>query len=139
VSFRDGIFGRLKIVRVINAETLYLCECGCGRLAEFSYYQLANNVMRECLDCYCKRPHTRIRHGLNNFIGHRRTICARGDARWRGKGRKKRRTFSSGELFVWIGMTQRCLKPYATRFPQYGARGIRVCERWLIFKPEKRS
>lgn len=32
---------------------------------------------------------------------------------------------------VWRGMIARCTYPNNPRFPHYGARGIRVCERWL--------
>lgn len=34
---------------------------------------------------------------------------------------------------TWEGMKQRCLNPNATRYPDYGARGITVCDRWLDF------
>ena len=32
---------------------------------------------------------------------------------------------------AWIGMRQRCHNPNAANYPDYGGRGIRVCERWL--------
>lgn len=35
---------------------------------------------------------------------------------------------------TWLGMRQRCYTPGATSFKNYGARGIRVCERWNDFK-----
>lgn len=35
---------------------------------------------------------------------------------------------------TWEGMKQRCLNPNATRYPQYGGVGIKVCEAWLEFK-----
>ncbi len=34
----------------------------------------------------------------------------------------------------WEGMKQRCLNPKATKYPEYGARGITVCERWRRFE-----
>lgn len=30
----------------------------------------------------------------------------------------------------WYGMMGRCYKPHADQYPNYGGRGIRVCERW---------
>jgi hypothetical protein len=38
---------------------------------------------------------------------------------------------NSPEYYSWQAMKQRCSKPYATSYEYYGARGIRVCERWL--------
>jgi hypothetical protein len=33
----------------------------------------------------------------------------------------------------WKGMKARCLNPNHNRFVYYGARGIAVCEEWLVF------
>lgn len=35
---------------------------------------------------------------------------------------------------TWAQMVGRCHNPNATSYPHYGARGIRVCERWRDFK-----
>lgn len=32
---------------------------------------------------------------------------------------------------VWQGMHQRCYNPACVSFPDYGGRGIRICDRWL--------
>lgn len=34
------------------------------------------------------------------------------------------------EYHVWSSMKQRCLNPRSPNFPNYGARGIAICERW---------
>lgn len=34
---------------------------------------------------------------------------------------------------IWIDMKSRCMNPKHPKFYMYGARGIYVCERWLIF------
>ena len=34
----------------------------------------------------------------------------------------------------WGAMLSRCRNPNATGYPKYGARGIRVCERWHCFE-----
>jgi hypothetical protein len=31
----------------------------------------------------------------------------------------------------WSSMRQRCYDPFATGYPNYGGRGIRVCKRWF--------
>lgn len=38
------------------------------------------------------------------------------------------------EYRAWDGMKQRCLNPNYHRFPEYGGRGIAVCDRWLTFE-----
>jgi hypothetical protein len=34
----------------------------------------------------------------------------------------------------WSGMMQRVLNPKRHNYPQYGGRGIFICERWMIFE-----
>lgn len=35
---------------------------------------------------------------------------------------------------TWKGMVARCNDPNSTSYRYYGARGIRVCERWMVFE-----
>jgi hypothetical protein len=35
------------------------------------------------------------------------------------------------EYYAWQNMKQRCLNPRNKRYGDYGARGIKVCDRWL--------
>lgn len=35
---------------------------------------------------------------------------------------------------IWLGMVRRCSSPKATQWPNYGGRGIKVCERWRKFE-----
>ena len=44
---------------------------------------------------------------------------------------KKHGLVYTPEYRVWSGMKQRCYNPKGPRFDRYGARGIKVCERWL--------
>jgi hypothetical protein len=37
------------------------------------------------------------------------------------------------EYFIWHGMFRRCYDPRHIDFKNYGARGIKVCERWYSF------
>ena len=38
---------------------------------------------------------------------------------------------SSSEHKAWCGMKSRCSNPKCCSFPNYGARGIRVCDEWI--------
>ena len=44
-----------------------------------------------------------------------------------------RKRESNRERGVWRGMIERCSNPASTSYPDYGARGIRVCRRWMKF------
>lgn len=37
----------------------------------------------------------------------------------------------SPEYEVWVGMRARCLSPTNKAYPNYGGRGITICDRWL--------
>lgn len=37
----------------------------------------------------------------------------------------------TSEYHIWQGMKQRCNNPSSTAYHSYGARGIKVCEKWL--------
>lgn len=39
--------------------------------------------------------------------------------------------YSRPEYKAWAAMKARCTKPNHPRYPLYGARGIKVCQRWL--------
>ena len=38
--------------------------------------------------------------------------------------------FETSEYWCWTGLKQRCLNPKDEKFRIYGARGIKVCDRW---------
>jgi hypothetical protein len=41
---------------------------------------------------------------------------------------------STNAYAAWVQMIQRCKNPKQTSFVYYGARGIKVCERWSTFE-----
>ncbi len=47
-----------------------------------------------------------------------------GNAGWKNKSLTYRR---------WCDMKTRCLNAKSKSYPRYGGRGIKVCERWLVF------
>lgn len=78
-----------------------VCECGTERVVSGAY--LRNGTTKSC-NCVGAE---RVR-GFNLTHGH-------GHERLNG---------------VWHGMKERCFNPSATNYPDYGGRGITVCDEW---------
>jgi len=85
----------------------YLCDCGkTGRAISGSVQK------KECCSSCAK-------------LNQKQKVTKHGQAR------EKQRT----SLYnTWLSMKQRCANPKNTSYPDYGGRGIKVCERWLNFE-----
>lgn len=89
-----------------TGETKWICLCTCGK----SISVFANNL---------KRGHTKSCGCL--FKSIEMGVCADG--------------LRSHPLYqVWKTMIYRCYKPKRKEYKNYGGRGIKVCDRWLIFE-----
>lgn len=98
-------FNKLTIVRAIALKNIH-CECICGGRVITTIYQLEYG---KTASCGCGEIANRVRHGHNTSQG------------------------KSKEYLVWDGMIQRCTNPNSRNYKWYGARGIKVCERWRDF------
>jgi hypothetical protein len=88
-------------------------------------YNLRNIRMWKVI-CACGKE--RIVSGVNLKRGHTKSCgCLRGRPVTHGKR-------YTGTYSTWQGMKTRCLNSNSKYFEYYGGRGIRVCERWLIFE-----
>jgi hypothetical protein len=102
-------FGRLTVLEFAglvtgDKNTSWLCRCDCGReLTIRSAVLISGNTV----SCGCYRLETKTKHG------HTRT----------GEYTKEWR--------AWYNMRARCLYPSSSRYKNYGARGIKVCDRWV--------
>ncbi len=101
-------FGRLTVVRRLDEtdghkHRLWLCVCDCGG--------------------QCKPTRTALRQGRVNSCGciHREQLANRN--RTHGLS-------DTLEYHNWTNMVQRCTNPRNHKFPDYGGRGISVCDRW---------
>ncbi len=122
MSFADKCFGKLVILKEVSPD-IFLCECDCGNKVEVFRSVLANNVKRHC---GCRTPeNVRARHQANGggLVGHSRSYKTR-------DGKPRQRT--SAEYNSWKNMKERCYGTTKPEYPNYGGRGIRVCERWRL-------
>jgi len=118
MSFYDKRFGKLTILKEVSPD-IFLCECDCGNKVEVFRSVLANNVKRHC-GCLAKKETNNI--GLP-VTGHLRGYRSR-DGKYRLR--------MSGEYNSWKNMKERCTVKSRVEYENYGGKGIRVCERWLL-------
>ena len=97
-------FGRLvAIARTDTARHRWSFVCDCGKAHEANARLVTRGNIQSC---------GRLR---NELLGNRvRTHGLTGTA----------------ERKTWDGMIQRCENPRNRKYPHYGGRGIRVCDRW---------
>jgi hypothetical protein len=101
-------FDRLAVIDYAGARgghQFWRCRCSCGRTCAAT----ANNLLR---------GHTRS-------CGCRKAEIIAGGARRRHSGSR------TPEWTAWQHMKGRCYDAASRDYPNYGGRGISVCERWL--------
>jgi len=102
-------FGRLLVVARYEGvrcddKRVYLCDCDCGSIdVAVPVDRLRGGVTESC-GCLHREVTSAARrtHGLTGSIHYRR----------------------------WVHMRARCTDPNDPSYPDYGGRGIRVCEQW---------
>lgn len=105
-------FGRWYVLRYLGASH-WQCRCACGVEKAVPADVLKRGVSKSC---GCLRIERGRAHGAQVQLRH---------GHGRGSG--------TAEYRAWGAMLSRCNNPSHTSFRWYGARGIRVCERWLAF------
>lgn len=114
-------FGRLVAValtgEIRHGYRVWRCQCDCGGSIDVPLLQLrvatGSTGTRSC-GCLARelreknfRPHMiKPRHGMSETVTYNR----------------------------WQAMRARCNNPGASNYERYGARGIKVCERWALFE-----
>ena len=78
----------------------WLCRCDCGTVVERQSQYLRNKKRVHARSCGCH--HGNESHKMSNTRQHK----------------------------TWIAMRRRCMDPNDKDFKNYGARGVRVCDRW---------
>ena len=83
--------------------------------------------------CRCDCGTERIVWGTNLRLG-RSASCGCRVAKRNTKHGHARKGKVTSAYKCWVRMLQRCFNPNGTHYPNYGARGIKPCERWLKFE-----
>ena len=104
------VFGRLTVISFAGsnsgkAEWNCICECGKNKIA--SGDSLRTGKIKSC-GCFQKES--------------------------RGQNLKTHAMSRSPTYRSWQEMKQRCFDPSAISYPNYGARGISICKRWMKFE-----
>lgn len=107
-NISNKLFGELIVLDtegVNNSTKIWNCVCSCGELRQLSYTSLTR-TSRPTRSCGHLQLQTT--HGLTE----------------------------SDEFKVWTGMLYRCNSNTVSNkaYVNYGGRGIKVCDRWLIFE-----
>lgn len=117
--FTGDKFGKLTIV---------------GQLPDY-FLPSGRKEKRYQVQCDCGRKEAR-NHGtlLRNPHGGCCLICATsGSANHQYKHGNCQNYDQTSEYIAWRAMLGRCNNPKGSKYRYYGGRGIKVCERWLVF------
>lgn len=94
------------IGRTSNGTIVYQCQCSCGNMTNVNANSLRRGGIKSC-GCFL------VTNAKNMFTSH---------------GMSKTRVYK-----IWVGMIERCTKAGNKNFKKYGAKGIKVCDEWLLF------
>ncbi len=96
--------GRLTALKRIDSSK-WLFRCECGKEKPINIYDWRKGSVISCGCRYKETNNAITRHGMS----------------------------LSREYNSWNSMMDRCTNPNGAKYPEYGARGIKVCERWRLF------
>lgn len=104
------VVGRWTVIEYVGNRR-WRCRCACGNEKDVIATVLTSGRSNSC-GCY--RIEQGREHGAKINLRH-------------GEGGNGRET---PEYRAWVAMIQRCTNQSHKQFPNYGGRGIRVCDRW---------
>lgn len=108
-------FGRLIALKCLGrkgCERLWRCKCDCGTQRIVGLRNLRRGFTESC-GCLAKEIRAELITKRSLRHGH------------------SRRGLRSTEYTCWRNIKRRCFDPKDASFKWYGARGIKICSRWL--------
>ena len=105
-------FKMLVVVKKLDNDNrnriMWKCLCDCGRTHLVLGHSLRNGETKSC-GCSSNKLMNETKTLIRGYSGHRKLIG------------------------VWENMKKRCADPKHISYKNYGARGISVCNEWLVF------
>ena len=105
-----SVFGRLCVTSKSDRPRHWNCLCDCGSV---SVVRVDHLLAGRVLSCGCLSSE---RTAARNVLGAKHRLC------------------NTPAYKSWQAMRTRCLNKNSDQYPDYGARGITVCERWNSFE-----
>lgn len=100
-------FAKLTVIkRVTNDSSRCICKCDCGTVKEYSVSNVRSLRTKSCGCIKSTTPPHNKSHDMTNTSTYK----------------------------TWCHMIYRCNNPSSKSYPDYGGRGISVCDRWLTFE-----
>ena len=103
--FPGDRFGKLTVIKQDETHAdnrrYWECKCDCGTIKNVRESYLVSGRVKSC-GCYSKENPAHVTHGLSKTKIYR----------------------------IWHDMRERCFNPKKERYPNYGGRGITVCDEW---------
>ncbi len=104
------IYNKLTVVEFIGSprgNQIYRCKCECGNEKISKGIAIRLGTSRQCKSCsYNQLSKSKKKHDMRHTRIYR----------------------------IWTGMLSRCNNEKEISYKNYGARGIKVCERWFKFE-----
>jgi len=121
VDLTGRVFDRLTVIgytgRSQGGHKLWMCRCRCGRELPIQDGNLGNGHTRSC-----------------GCLRHDSAVLTTNKYRTHGQSSRQPNRRRTSEYMAWDSMLQRCENPNLENYPDYGGRGIAVCERWHKFE-----